>query len=164
MSIEVKSNSGADHQIKDDKQSAEEEWEAAEDQQGTARAASISQTESNEQRGNSEEQQRAEQWKIRREWLTIIGLFLAAGAAIYQGHVLSKQADTLNGQLFEMKNAEIKTNRLIQSNADLAAAAKAQSIAEQQSAVTAHEALVASQRARIAASNVSLNAMSPGNP
>jgi hypothetical protein len=158
----VNLNSLADQQIKDDKQSAEEERETTQDKEGPARTTPISQTYSDKKRGDSEEDQRAEQWKIRREWLTIIGLFLAASAAFYQGYVLSKQAGTLNRQLLEMKSAEVQTDKLIQSNADLAAAAKAQAIAEQQTAATAHDTLVADLRARIAAGNVSLNPIQSG--
>jgi hypothetical protein len=164
MSVGVDSSSETDHQIKNDEQSAQEERESAQNQESTTRATPISEAHSNEEHGNPEQQHRAEQWKIRREWLTIFGLFLAAGAAFYQGHVLSKQADTLNGQLLEMKNAGIQSDKLIQSNADLATAAKAQAIAEQQTAAAAHDTLSADVRARIAAGNVSLTPIQTGQP
>ena len=63
-----------------------------------------------------------------------------------------------------MRSAEVQTDKLIQSNADLAAAAKAQAIAEQQTASTAHDTLVADLRARIAAGNVSLSPIQSGQP
>jgi hypothetical protein len=97
--------------------------------------------------------------------------FAATAAAFYQiiilsqqAGLLSKQADALVGQLAEMKSAAEQTNKLITSNADLAAAAKAQAVALQQSALTAHDSFVMSQRARIASTNVSLEPLQSGQP
>jgi len=63
-----------------------------------------------------------------------------------------------------MKVGSAQNSQLIATNADLAAAAKSQAIAQQQSAATAHDALVVSQRARIAPGNVGLDPLQAGQP
>ena len=106
---------------------------------------------------------RAEERKLYREWLTIVALFLAAAAAFYQGYVMSKQADTLNGQLAEMKSASIQTDRIVQSYADFAAAAKASATAEEQSAATARAYLIMNQRANIILELASIKPLQAGH-
>jgi hypothetical protein len=149
--------------MEDESSSHEKEREATHKQEDTL--TSLALPESNpDKKGVEEEARRAEQWKIRREVATIVALFLAAGAAIYQGIVLSKQADLLVSQLKETKNAEAQTDKLINSNADLASAAKDQAIAEQRSAATAHDAFVAGMRARIASVSLGYDPFQVGQP
>jgi len=104
----------------------------------------------------AQERNRSEQWKLYREGLTIFALFLAALAALYQGSVMSKQADTLNSQLAEMKSAAVQTDKIIQSYADFATAAKVSATAEEQSAATARSSLIMNQRANIIFNSTSL--------
>jgi len=118
----------------------------------------------NKENRNGNEHHRAEQSKILREWLTIGTLFVAGAAALYQDYVLSRQAALLEGQLGEMKSAGRQTDQLIKSNADLAAAAKAQAIASRESAKIAHDALQTGLRARIAAMNAVLENLQIGQP
>jgi hypothetical protein len=150
--------------MENEESAGQKEGKAAHNQESTEAASALSNSQPDKNSADAEKQYRAEQWKIRREWLTIAGLFLAASAAIYQGVILSKQADALTAQLQEMKNAATQTNKLITSNADLAAAAKTQALAQQQSAATAHDALIVSQRARIAPGDASLDPLQSGQP
>ncbi len=128
--------------MENDEGPGEKERKAAHYQDSATATAPLSNSNPNENSADAKQEYRAEQWKIRREWLTIAGLFLAASAAIYQGVILSKQADALFAQLKEMKSAGVQTDKLVNSNADLAAAARAQALAQQQTALTAHDALV----------------------
>jgi hypothetical protein len=91
----------------------------------------------------------SDEWKIYREWLTIVVLLVTAGAAIYQGAVMADQARTMNRQLDEMKSASLQTDKIIQSYADFATASKATALAEQQNAETARSSLLMNQRANI---------------
>ena len=158
--------------MEDDKSPGEKEREPAKNQERSDASASRVKATVDEESGNSKKEQNPEQrWKIIREWLTIGGLFGAAAAACYQivilsqqASLLSKQANAMSGQLEEMKHSAIQTDKLISSNADLAAAAKAQALAEQQSAATAHDTLILSQRGQIASVNASLEALQNGQP
>jgi hypothetical protein len=154
--------SGTDNQPEDNDQGTKEKRETAHYQKSASTPAFLPEAGMDEGRTDAEKDNRAEQRKILREWLTIFGLFLAAAAAIYQGVILSKQADTLNGQLIEMGRSAVQTDKLIQSNADLAAAAKAQAIAEQSIAATTHDNLIMSERARISSLAATLENIEAG--
>jgi hypothetical protein len=78
--------------------------------------------------------------------LLTTGLFLVGIASAV---IANRTVDVISGQLEEMKAGSEQTNKLIASNADLAAAARAQSLAEQESATTANASLLMNQRARI---------------
>lgn len=114
----------AQDSIKNDNNPTNPEGHAAGDKESADGAASRVHPQSNEGCKYDEKKERAEQWKVRREILTIVAVSIAAGASIFQGIVLYTQAGTLNGQLAEMRAAGIQADKLIQSNSDLAAAAK----------------------------------------
>ena len=89
---------------------------------------------------------------------TFLLFLLGIASAVIANRTLS----AINGQLNEMRTASEQTSKLIASNADLAAAAKAQSLAEQQSAEAAHASLIMNQRARIRSVTAKLRPLQVG--
>jgi hypothetical protein len=120
----------------------------------TKRASAAGLIEAFAQQYQADRQQtdRREGHRIFREWLTIIGLFLAAGIAVFQwrelrstDHNIAEQAriaadqfKTMQDQLAEMRGTSAQTDKLIDANQKLADASVKQAEAATTSASAAN--------------------------
>jgi hypothetical protein len=111
----------------------------------------------NEAEANRNEERREDRGKTFREYLTLLLVFVTAGAVIYQAYIFS-------GQLDEMKSSGEQTGLLIENNAKLAIAAGKQAEAAEKQAIAmgdyakaTRDSVVASQRAWVGPRNIKID-------
>jgi hypothetical protein len=95
----------------------------------------------------------------RATWAIAVLTAVTIGVGWSQYRIFDRQLTVMQDQLKEMKSSGTQTDSLIETNKKLAEAASVQAQAAKDAAITAHDNLIASQRAWISPTNFSLVAV-----
>jgi cell division protein FtsB len=119
----------------------------------------------NDDEGRANDQKQPPEEAAIVRWTKILGVFqiVLAFGAIVSNVIAYGQLTVTRQQLAEIQSSSQQTEKLVNSNADLAAAAKTQAEAQAKSAETAQKALTLSQRALISVQMVSVQPIQEGS-